>query len=102
MNFVREDRIKMKVMGKDQIQLNRENLILRGLEQLVDSEQTLAIGWMLIWVQKKAVNGKITMQQAADKVMETGKKRRAGRSGGRKLPPGEPGNAEKAGSAGSV
>ena len=70
LNFVREDRIKMKVMGKDQIQLNRENLILRGLEQLVDSEQTLAIGWMLIWVQKKAVNGKITMQQAADKVME--------------------------------
>lgn len=70
MNFVREDRIKMKVMGKDQIQLNRENLILRGLEQLVDSEQTLAIGWMLTWVQKKAVNGKITMQQAADKVME--------------------------------
>ncbi len=70
MNFVREDRIKMKVMGKDQIQLNRENLILRGLEQLVDSEQTLAVGWMLTWVQKKAVNGKITMQQAADKVME--------------------------------
>lgn len=74
LNFVREDRIKMKVMGKDQIQLNRENLILRGLEQLVDSEQTLAIGWMLIWVQKKAVNGKITMQQAADKVMELVKK----------------------------
>lgn len=70
LNFVREDRIKMKVMGKDQIQLNRENLILRGLEQLVDSEQTLAVGWMLTWVQKKAVNGKITMQQAADKVME--------------------------------
>lgn len=74
LNFVREDRIKMKVMGKDQIQLNRENLILRGLEQLVDSEQTLAIGWMLIWVQKKAVNGKITMQQATDKVMELVKK----------------------------
>lgn len=74
MNFVREDRIKMKVMGKDQIQLNRENLILRGLEQLADSEQTLAIGWMLTWVQKKAVNGKITMQQAVDKVMDLAEK----------------------------
>ena len=42
LNFVREDRIKMKVMGKDQIQLNRENLILRGLEQLVDSAGCLS------------------------------------------------------------
>ena len=67
-DFVREDRIKMKVMGKDQIQLNRENLILRGLEQIADSEQTLAIGWMLTWVQKNVVNGKTTMQQAVDKV----------------------------------
>ena len=85
--FAGEDRIKMKVMGKDQIQLNRENLILRGLEQLADSEQTLAIGWMLTWVQKKAVNGQLTMQQAADRVLElVGKEGLAGLAEGSYLP----------------
>lgn len=85
--FAGEDRIKQKVMGKDQIQINRENLILRGLEQLADAEQTMAIGYMLTWVQKKAVNGKLTMQQLVDRVMElTEKEGLAGLAEGSYLP----------------
>lgn len=85
--FAGEDRIKQKVMGKDQIQINRENLILRGLEQLADAEQTMAIGYMLTWVQKKAVNGKLTMQQLVDCVMElTEKEGLAGLAEGSYLP----------------
>lgn len=85
--FAGEDRIKQKVMGKDQIQINRENLILRGLEQLADAEQTMAIGYMLTWVQKRAVNGKLTMQQLADRVLElTEKEGLAGLAEGSYLP----------------
>ena len=85
--FAGEDRIKQKVMGKDQIQINRENLILRGLEQLADAEQTMAIGYMLTWVQKKAVNGKLTMQQLVNCVMElTEKEGLAGLAEGSYLP----------------
>lgn len=85
--FAGEDRIKQKVMGKDQIQINRENLILRGLEQLADAEQTMAIGYMLTWVQKKAVNGKLTMRQLADRVLElTEKEGLAGLAEGSYLP----------------
>lgn len=85
--FAGEDRIKQKVMGKDQIQINRENLILRGLEQLADAEQTMAIGYMLTWVQKKAVNGKLTMRQLVDCVLElTEKEGLAGLAEGSYLP----------------
>lgn len=85
--FAGEDRIKQKVMGKDQIQINRENLILRGLEQLADAEQTMAIGYMLTWVQKRAVNGKLTMRQLADRVLElTEKEGLAGLAEGSYLP----------------
>lgn len=85
--FAGEDRIKQKVMGKDQIQINKENLILRGLEQLADQEQTLAVGWMLTWVQKKAVNGRLTMQELVEKVLELIEKEGlAGLAGGSYLP----------------
>lgn len=85
--FAGEDRIKQKVMGKDQIQINRENLILRGLEQLADAEQTMAIGYMLTWVQKKAVNGKLTMRQLVDCVLGlTEKEGLAGLAEGSYLP----------------
>lgn len=41
------DRIKMKVMGKDSIQINKTNIDLRYLEQLADTEQLSALAYLV-------------------------------------------------------
>lgn len=43
----REDRIKVKVYGKDSLQVGKEPVELRFVEQLIDSEQTAALAQML-------------------------------------------------------
>lgn len=43
----RDDRIKTKVFGKDSLQVGRETVDLRFVEQLIDSEQTTALAQML-------------------------------------------------------
>lgn len=41
------DRMKMKVLGKDSIQINKTNIDLRYLEQLADTEQLSALSYLL-------------------------------------------------------
>lgn len=43
----REDRIKTKVFGKDSLQVGNEQVDMRFVEQLIDSEQTAALAQML-------------------------------------------------------
>lgn len=42
-----DDRAKIKVMGKDGFSLNHENVDLRYLEQIADTEQVTALGYIL-------------------------------------------------------
>lgn len=42
-----DDRVKIKVMGKDGFSLNHENVDLRYLEQIADTEQVTALGYIL-------------------------------------------------------
>ncbi len=41
------DRVKMKVMGKDSIQINKTTIDLRYLEQLADTEQLSALAYLV-------------------------------------------------------
>ena len=64
------ERTKIKVLGKDSIQLNRENIDLRYLEQLVDSEQLMALGYLLNYAQKHFMNGQRTMVEIVDELTD--------------------------------
>lgn len=61
-----EERIKIKTFGKDEVALAKNNVILRGLEQLKDEEQTRALGYALKALEEKQFNGARTLAQAVD------------------------------------
>ena len=69
------ERTKIKVFGKDSVQLNRETIDMRYVEQLVDSEQLMALGYLLNYAQKHYMNGQRTMVQIVEElihVLESG------------------------------
>ena len=68
--FKPNDRIKMKTMGKEMVQLNRENIDLRYVEQLADTEQVSALGYCVRYAEKYLFQGKDTIQNVVDKLEE--------------------------------
>ncbi len=60
------ERLKVKVMGKDGFSLGRQNVDLRYIEQLIDSEQTAALGLLLKYAVEKLVDGRRTLQEIAE------------------------------------
>ena len=68
--FKPNDRIKMKTMGKEMVQLNRENINLRYVEQLADTEQVSALGYCVRYAEKHLFQGKDTIQNVVDKLEE--------------------------------
>lgn len=68
--FKTNDRIKMKTMGKEMVQLNRENIDLRYVEQLADTEQVSALGYCVKYAEKHLFQGKDTIQNVVDKLEE--------------------------------
>jgi predicted ABC-class ATPase len=59
------ERLKVKVMGKDGFALGRQNVDLRYVEQLVDSEQTAALGLLLKYAVEHLIDGRRTLPQIA-------------------------------------
>ena len=49
--------MKIKTFGKDSFSLDKENVDLRYLEQLVDGEQTQALAWLLRYAKEKLAGG---------------------------------------------
>lgn len=56
--FRKNDRIKMKTMGKDAFSINKETVDLRYVEQLVDSEQTTALAYLLKYMELHCFDGR--------------------------------------------
>ena len=72
--FREGERVKLKTLGRDGVAVNRENVDLRYVEQLCDSEQCTALGCCLIYAQQHLLDGRKTLRQAAaelDRLMET-------------------------------
>lgn len=53
-------------MGKDGIQMNRETIELRYVEQIVDAEQTNVLGYLVKYAEQNLFDGKKTIQQVVD------------------------------------
>ena len=67
---VENDRIKTRVRGKDGFQVGKEALDLRYVEQLIDSEQTAALGYCMLYAQKHLLDGRRTLRQVVDALDE--------------------------------
>lgn len=68
--FRGNDRIKMKTMGREAVQINRETIDLRYVEQITDSEQVSALGYCVRYAEQHLLNGKTTVQEIVKKLEE--------------------------------
>ena len=68
MQLRREERLKIKTFGRDEVAIAKNTVVLRGLEQLKDEEQTRAIGYALKELQESYFDGKCTLAHAIDKL----------------------------------
>lgn len=66
----KDDRIKMKTMGTSELSISKENVELRYLEQLKDQEQSMALAYILKYVQLKMLDGRKDLCQIGDLLEE--------------------------------
>lgn len=62
------DRVKMKVMGKDSISINKETIDLRYVEQLVDTGQLAGLANVVWYIRKNLLLEKMSMIEAVNQV----------------------------------
>ncbi|MBU5479900.1 ABC-ATPase domain-containing protein [Blautia sp. MSJ-19] len=60
------ERIKIKVHGKDGFSLGRQDVDLRYIEQIVDSEQTAALGLLLKYALEHLADGQRTLPEIVE------------------------------------
>ncbi len=68
--FAKDDRIKLRTDGVDGFSVNREEVDLRYVEQLVDAEQLTALAHMLKYMKLYDFDGKRTLGQAVEVVYQ--------------------------------
>ena len=66
--FLGQERVKMKTFGKEGVQINRETIDLRYVEQIADSEQAAALGCCVKYAQQYIMDGKKTLKQVVDEL----------------------------------
>lgn len=62
--------VKIKTLGRDGISINKENIDLRAVEQVIDSEQLNAIGAVMKYVEANLVNKGMTLSEVINKAYE--------------------------------
>lgn len=65
-----DDRIKVKANALDTIVLNKESIDVRYVEQLVDTEQLSALGYMLSYAEKHLFTGRKQVRQITEELYE--------------------------------
>lgn len=68
MSLRNDDRIKLKVMGKDGFSFNRETVDLRYVEQLTDSEQLAALAYLLKYAELHLFDGKKNLKDVVEQL----------------------------------
>lgn len=66
--FAKDDRIKLRTDGLDGFSVNREDVDMRYVEQLVDFEQLTSLSYILKYMKLQVFDGKKTMQQAVEDI----------------------------------
>ena len=69
--FRSQGRCKIKTLGKDAVQINRATVDLRYVEQIVDHEQTTALGYMIKQLETYSFDGKKDFRTLIDSLYET-------------------------------
>ena len=62
--------VKVKTLGKDGISINKENIDLRAVEQIVDNEQLNTIGAIMKYAENKLMGKDLTLIEITDKIIE--------------------------------
>jgi predicted ABC-class ATPase len=68
--FIKDDRIKMRTDGTDGFSINREEVDMRYVEQLVDSEQLTSLSYMIKYLKLHSFDSKNTVQESVEKLYE--------------------------------
>ena len=66
--------IKIKTFGVDGLSINREDIDLRAVEQIVDSEQVTAIGYIMKWAEDNKINERLSLEELVDEAISYIKK----------------------------
>jgi len=64
-----EKGIKIKTIGLDTININKEDINLRAVEQIVDNEQLNAIGSIMKWAETNIVNKGLSLENMVDNII---------------------------------
>ena len=67
--------IKIKTLGIDALDINREKIELRAVEQIVDSEQITAIGYIMKYAEENIINGTLNIEEVTDEILMNIKKK---------------------------
>ncbi len=68
MSLRKDDRIKIKVLGKDGFSFNRETVDLRYVEQLADTEQLAALAYLLKYAELHLFDGKKNLKEVVEQL----------------------------------
>lgn len=60
--------IKIKTLGKDGLSINKENIDLKSVEQIVDGEQINTIGTAIKFIEDKYSGKDLTIEKIADEI----------------------------------
>lgn len=69
------DRVKIKILGRDAISINKDTVDLRYVEQLADSEQLMTLGYMLKYAECRLLDGRRDLRAVVDLLEETVEKK---------------------------
>lgn len=64
-----EKGIKIKTSGLDTISINKEEINLRSVEQIVDNEQLNAIGSIMKWAEANIMNKGLSLNEMVDNII---------------------------------
>ena len=68
--LLREGRVKVKALSDDSFLLSRDEVDLRGLEQLVDREQIAALAHILKYAELHLIDGRLSFDRVLDRILE--------------------------------
>lgn len=61
--------VKIKTLGTDGISINKEDINLRAVEQIVDKEQVTSIGYIMKCAEDNAIDNNSTLKEVTDKIL---------------------------------
>ncbi|MGH4117449.1 ABC-ATPase domain-containing protein [Clostridium sp.] len=64
-----EKGVKIKAIGHDTLSINREDINLRAVEQIVDTEQINAIGSIMKWAEASIMNRGLNFENMVDDII---------------------------------